>query len=92
MDGWTWTSTHPHHKHTHTRTPRLTNRPSATTEAAPAAAVVCATPEKMMAEMSVSGKKAPVARASFGASVEEPVMDTPGRRVRGAGPSSIIFG
>jgi len=46
----------------------------------------------MMAEMSVSGKKAPVARASFGASVEEPVMDTPGRRVRGAGPSSIIFG
>jgi hypothetical protein len=36
--------------------------------------------------------KASAGRASFGASVDEPVVDTPSRRVRGAGPSSIIFG
>lgn len=60
--------------------PSQPHRPATTTttEAAPAPVPVCATPEKKMAEMSLSSGKA--------------AATTPGGRIRGAGPSSIVFG
>lgn len=68
------------HRPTNTRPPHPI-RPITTIE--PVVPVSAGTPDKKMADMSLSS-----------ASKEEPapVMDTPTRRVRGAGPSSIVFG
>ena len=46
---------------------------------------MCATPEKAMADMSLSG-------SSKGTATKVLEESTPSRRARGAGPSTIIFG